>query len=126
MPFSSLADVDRISSNHRYFPYFAHNDDYTDEFWQKMNGDAASKKQRIFNKKEQFVRECKDASERCDVVVVSSEHVSSRLKRPEEIKRLHAFCSDIFEEIEVILYLRDPLSMSISALSETLKAGGMP
>ena len=126
VPFSLFDDVGKkIIGNHRYFPYFAHNAGHKDEFWHKMNGDAASKRQRIINKKEQFICECKDASEKCDAVLISSEHLSSRLKRPEEIQRLHAFCSDIFGEIEIVLYLRDPLSASISTLSESLKAGGI-
>jgi hypothetical protein len=124
MPLSPLNHAEKpANGNHRYFPYFAHNENHKDELWWRMKGDAASKRRIISDKKERFIRECKDAFERCDVVVVSSEHVSSRLNRPEEIKRLHAFCSGIFEQIEIVLYIRDPLSLSISAFSESLKAG---
>lgn len=123
VPFSTLGPY--RTGNQRYFPYFAHNDGHQDDFWYSLEGDNASRKRQIFIKKEQFIQECKEVSKMCDAVVVSCEHLSSRLNYPEEIERLQAFCSGIFEEIEIVLYLRDQLSMAISVLSESIKGGNL-
>ena len=58
-------------------------------------------------------------------MILTSEQFHSRLQSQEEIQRLYSTLNPIFEEIEIILYIRDPLKMAVSSLSTTIKAGGI-
>lgn len=61
-----------------------------------------------------------------DHVVVSSEHLSSRLNSKEEVRRLYDFLIQHFEEIQVFVYIRRQVEAAISAYSTSLKAGVNP
>lgn len=56
-------------------------------------------------------------------VVISSEHLQSRLKTPDEVRALSNCLAPLFDEIDVILYLRDPLDTAVSLFSTAVKAG---
>lgn len=115
------------NGNHGWFRFFAHNEGYRDEFTKtQFRDDDQAIKQFISSKKSDFLAELNGVSGMCNTAIVSSEHLSSRLRRSEEIKRLHDFCVNIFDKVRLVLYIRDPLLYSISRLSQTLKAGGTP
>ena len=44
----------------------------------------------------------------------SSEHLSSRLVSTEDICRLKVFLSELFDDIEVVVYVREPIRLAIS------------
>lgn len=56
--------------------------------------------------------------------IISSEQLHSRLRSSESIARLKLFLQKYFDDIEVIVYLRNPLSCAVSMLSTHLKTGG--
>ena len=74
---------------------------------------------------DQFSAEINESSLTCDTVIISSEHLSSRLLDKEDISRLHDFCASLFETIKVIIYIREPLSYAISLFSQRLKGGAI-
>ncbi len=55
--------------------------------------------------------------------VISSEHFHSRLARPGEIRMLAAVLRALFDDVEVVCYLRRQDRMAISLYSTVLKAG---
>ena len=53
----------------------------------------------------------------------SSEHLSSRLTSVGEITRLRDFLSPLFDDIRILLYLREPIRLAISRQSTFVKMG---
>lgn len=53
----------------------------------------------------------------------SSEHLSSRLTTPVELGRLRDFLLTLFDEISLVLYLREPIRLAISRQSTFVKMG---
>ena len=78
------------------------------------------------NWSESILKEIKDElkSSDCSVHILSSEHFSSRLKSIDEINRLHTFLSEIYSEIEVLVYFRRQDQYVVSSYSTLLKSGG--
>jgi hypothetical protein len=56
-------------------------------------------------------------------VVISSEHLQSRLTDPEELQRLHDLLAPIYSSIQILLYIRKPIDTAISSLSTGIKCG---
>lgn len=56
-------------------------------------------------------------------VVMSSEHLQSRLHTPAEVTALKALLDPFFDDYEIVLYLRDPFAMAVSLYSTALKSG---
>lgn len=56
-------------------------------------------------------------------VVISSEHLQSRLTDPEELQRLHNLLAPIYSSIQILLYIRKPIDTAISSLSTGIKCG---
>lgn len=57
-------------------------------------------------------------------LLLSSEHLSSRLADAKPISRLHAMLAEISEEVRVVLYLRRQDQLLLSLYSTSVKAGG--
>lgn len=55
--------------------------------------------------------------------LISSEHLQSRLTTPEEVERLAAILHPLFSDIQILIYLRHPLSTAISYWSMRVKGG---
>lgn len=58
-----------------------------------------------------------------DLFCFSSEHLSSRLTTTAELHSLKRFLSDLFDEIRIVLYVREPIRMAISRQSTVVKLG---
>jgi len=58
------------------------------------------------------------------IFVISSEHLSSRLRSSGQLRRLKGFLSTHFDDIQVVVYLRNQASMAESAWSTHLRSGG--
>ena len=114
------------NGNQGWFRFFAHKDTYYDEFTAtEFQNDEQQKLSFFANLIEQFSAEINESSLTCDTVIISSEHLSSRLVDNEEIIRLHDFCTSLFQTIKVIIYIREPLSFAISLFSQRLKGGAI-
>lgn len=69
-------------------------------------------------------RTCNNAKRlNCHTIVMSNEHCSSRLDA-EEIKALYLLFKKYFENIKILVYLRDQISACWSLYSTHIKSGG--
>lgn len=59
----------------------------------------------------------------CDTLLISSEHLHSRVTTPEAIGRLKAFLEPYAQDFAVVLYLRRQDQMAVSRFSTALKVG---
>ncbi len=57
------------------------------------------------------------------ILLTSSEDFFGELKTSCEIKSFQSFINKFFDSVEIILYIRNPLSKAISCLSENVKQG---
>lgn len=70
---------------------------------------------------EKFRQEC--ASTDCSTVVISNEHIQGQLHSLESKKRLRSIFEEIFEEIEILIYLRRQDELAVSLFTTRILAG---
>ncbi len=113
-------------TNQRLLAGIAMNDDHVDDLFQSagLTDDEArhTAKADWFS---QFRRELDAKADGADMVLISSEHLHSRLSRDGEIERLHELLSPLFESITVVVYLREPIATAVSAYSTAVKYGAI-
>jgi len=63
-----------------------------------------------------------EAEKDCDLVVFSHECLSSRVRSLGEIEQLHAVLNGVFDDVEVLVYLRDQYEYLLSLYTEAVKA----
>ena len=108
--------------NHRWLPVLAYKDDFADEFIRGNNLTNPERRRQVLDRKrEELSREL--AAIAVDQAVMTSEHLHSRLRSVEEVRAVRDILAPWFDEIEVILYLRDPFSMAVSLYSTALRSG---
>jgi hypothetical protein len=56
-------------------------------------------------------------------MVISSEHLSSRLFTPTEMERVRQFLAPHFDRIDIVVLLRDPLDAALSLVSTQVQTG---
>lgn len=99
---------------------------------EKQNDDVTLNLQ--INKNSDFLRKLKIQSRQKDLLhfsqnhsgqtlISSSEHMSSRLTSMNQLERLHNALKPAFDEVIVLVYLRDPLESAVSLWSTALKSG---
>ena len=111
-----------FGENQRWFPAFFYPSDFTDDFITNNFGDNANlRKKRMFNKLEEFKKEIIKSN--AEKYVISSEHLSSRLKDVNSITTLKEVMLDLFDDIEILLYIRNPINHAISQISTEAKSG---
>ena len=59
----------------------------------------------------------------CHTVFLSSEFFQSRLVSTEDLVRLRNILNPLFSQIEVVMYVRTPISTALSLMSEAIKNG---
>ena len=79
----------------------------------------------IKNFQDRIYKNLKDEIERAspEILLISSEHLSSRLNKDKEIHQLYQFLSSFSEQIEVLIYLRRQDSFFESLYSTAIKSG---
>lgn len=76
--------------------------------------------------RESIIQELKDIDVNAyDTVVISSEHLSSRLRTSEEVERLKEIVAPFFSEVEVFAYIREQVNRIPSQYSTYIKSGGV-
>jgi len=99
-------------------------------FFQKELGDWARRKQfDTLEKKNDFFKdfpakfkeEVEGLADSCDLFIITSEHLHSRLITPEEIESVKVFLEEYFSDIYVICYFRPQAEMAVSLYSTALK-----
>ena len=100
----------------------ANDDDVDDDFIRnlRLHLDPQLRKKAIDEWRENFYQEVKTSS--AHTWIISCETLHSRLLRETELKRLRGILTPLFSEISVIVYLRDPLALAISRLTEAAKS----
>lgn len=68
-------------------------------------------------------QEFKEAFKAHDRVVISSEHLHSRITSSEEVLEIHDFLMSIFDKVYVLCYFRNQADMALSLYSTALKFG---
>ena len=111
-----------FGENQRWFPAFFYPSHFTDDFITNNFGDNANlRKKKIFNKLEVFKNEIIKSNAK--KYIISSEHLSSRLKEVNSIATLKDEMLDLFDDIEILLYIRNPINHAISQISTEAKSG---
>ncbi len=108
--------------SHRRLPAIANDDAYVDEFFRAEGlADIAARRAA----KDRWWQDFSDevATSGAGRVLVSSEHLHSRLQRDAEVARLRALLIELFDRIDVVLYIREPLQAAVSLFSTSVKAG---
>ncbi|WP_445360346.1 hypothetical protein ACJJIL_17525 [Microbulbifer sp. EKSA005] len=62
----------------------------------------------------------------CDTVIISNEHLHSRITTQEEIFKIKEWASKFFDEIEIVCYLRNQADLAVSYYSTLIKSGNVP
>ena len=113
------------NGNHRWIQLFANYDEFSDEFVvSRYFKHEENRKEKIFHKKKQFIDECQSAANVCNTLILSSEHLQSRLRTLKQIQRLRNLVEEVADKILIVIYIRDPLKMAVSRLSTAIKSGG--
>jgi hypothetical protein len=110
--------------NHRLLAAIANDDDLVDDFIIRQQ--LQNKEERLAAKRrwlDSFAEEIKNKSP--EKVIITSEHLQSRLRKDEEIERLKSILDTFFDKIAVVVYFREPISTAISALSTSIKYGSV-
>jgi len=107
-------------TNNRLFP--AYFQSQLDE-WAKANGigSKAEKEKYFYGFLEKLSDEIYVASKSYETFIITSEHLHSRVIKQEEIKRLHSFLTNLFDEVEVVCYFRDQYDVAVSLYSTVLR-----
>ena len=110
--------------NNRRLPTYCIEDDRHDDHHEVLNivglGERNVWKQQFV---QAFADELKNLPEHIHTVVISSEHMHSRLLRASEVQTLKNLLDQFFDEIEVVVYLRRQDQLATSLYSTALKCG---
>ncbi|MDH3871116.1 MAG: hypothetical protein OEU44_02765, partial [Gammaproteobacteria bacterium] len=110
--------------NHRKLAVYAMSHDRTDDFCRR-NG-LLGHEQRISWQeafRNEFILEISQLDHSIHTVILSSEHLQSRLNSSEDVARLHELLASLFSDIKVLVYLRRQDKAATSRYSTALKAG---
>ena len=111
-----------FGENQRWFPALFYPIEFSDDFITNEFGDNANlRRKRILNKLEEFKNEIVKTNAKN--YIISSEHLSSRLKDVNSITTLKEVMLDLFDDIEILLYIRNPINHAISQISTEAKSG---
>ena len=108
------------SFNHRWAALIAYNAGRNDDNTKKVFSSKAERSFKVKQKLNEFRNEFN--SQPSNTWIISSEHLQSRLKTKDEIKKLRNIFSDLFDEIKILVYIRDPLEIAISWWSTRIKS----
>ena len=110
--------------NHRKLPASFINSENFDAFHRRNN--IETKDELLSFKKKvmyEFSEEIRDIPKNINAVIISSEHFHSRLVSEEEINDLKSYLDSLFDDYEIVVYLRRQIDMATSLYSTDLKSG---
>lgn len=108
-------------NNRRLAAYFSRQ---PDDYWRTHHLRTAADHARHFGGfldglRAEFAR----LAETCHSVVISAEHFHSRLRHPEDIAALRDFLLSCFDEVQVLVYLREQSELARSLYSTAMRSG---
>ena len=115
---NTLGDI-----NHQYFPFLAYSDEKKDDVTRRVRN-IYQQQSRVKQKRsilKELRHEIKQNSNKN--WIISSEYLQSRLTTPEDMHRLKELTDELFAEVSIVIYLRDPLKTAISMWSTVIKSG---
>lgn len=112
-------------NEYRDLPAYCMNQDRVDNYF-KINLINNAEQRRVFDESflVDFHEKMQSLPDKTHTVIISSEHLSARLRTVEEIARLKALLSDYASEIRVCYYIREQADKIASAYSTRIKTGG--
>tara|TARA_B100001093_G_scaffold363533_1_gene348285 strand:+ start:455 stop:1528 length:1074 start_codon:yes stop_codon:yes gene_type:complete len=114
--------LDIGNGHHRWITAISNNEKYVDAFIANQQFKTTDdRRKKIEQKTNEFIKEVKDGEN--GKWIISCEHAQSELKTKEEIQRLKNILEKLFEKITIILYIRKPISSTISMWSTDIKYG---
>lgn len=114
------------NTNNKKLTVAAYNLDRRDHLTRKLgvytNQELQNLQTKIISNLKQELSEL--VSPKISKIVFSSEHIQSRLTTVEEVKRLKTILNDLgFDDISILIYLREPAYIANSSYSTSIKSG---
>jgi len=111
-----------ISGNQRWVPFFAYSKNHEDDFTlNTFKKDKDKREKEFLLKLKKFKNEIRNS--KGNTFIISSEHFSSQLRKAENLYNLKKILSPLFDEIKILIYVRDPINHAISFFSTRVKSG---
>lgn len=111
--------------NSRAIPAYCLGDDSFDDFF-RDNGITTAEAKEKFRAtfRRDFEQEIRELPDSIHTVIISSEHLHSRIRSVEEMDKVHELLTSSFDEIRIICYLREQAATCTSFYSTYIKTGG--
>lgn len=112
-------------NEYRDLPAYCMNQERFDKYF-KINFVTNSEQRRIFDENflSRFDHKMHSLPINTHTVIISSEHLSARLRKPEEIVRLKELLFNYSSHVEICYYIREQAAKVTSAYSTKIKSGG--
>lgn len=118
------SSLDDGAGNHRWLPAIACNKKEADDFLRSKEVTSESELRNLIDAKlTEFRHEVESISNSESKWLISSEHLQSRLTEKSELDTLKSILSGLFDNIEILLYIRRPIHTAVSLLSTAIKTG---
>lgn len=102
------------SGNQRWLATLAYNSARIDEIISNQGyRSKAERDQDMVNRYGHLRQEIEASTSNCNQWIVSSRHLQSRLTTDEEISRIYQLLKDLFKDITIVLYIRNPVDTTI-------------
>ena len=112
--------------NHRYAVFLAEEHNKRDDAFTRSYGLKDNDEKKIKFKHSLLSKLKSDSKRNCNKIwIISSEFFQSRLNTEIEVSRLYDIVNNLFRDIKIICYVRDPLSTAISTWSTYVMSGGV-
>ena len=112
--------------NHRYAVFLAEEHNKRDDAFTRSHGLKDNYEKKIKFKQSLLSKLKSDSKRNCSKIwIISSEFFQSRLNTEIEVSRLYDIVNNLFRDIKIICYVRDPLSTAISTWSTYVMSGGV-
>lgn len=111
-------------NDHRKIPSYCMADDKYDDYFRKIGIQSLEQKIRFRNELlDNFHNELSCINDEIHTVIISSEHLSSRLNTQAEVLRFYDLIAPYFTNVRVLCYLREQVETAVSLYSTGLKSG---
>ncbi len=111
--------------NNRALPAYCVSSEKIDDYF-LADGVTNAAEREAFNKRfiDDFEAELHGLPETVHTVLISSEHLHSRIVKAADVDNVHQLLSAYFDEIKIICYLREQVTTCTRSYSAFLKSGG--
>lgn len=114
-----------IPNNRKFAAYCLADDRYDDFFMDHQIADLEGKKAFQAEFRNDFANEMRGLSSEIHSVIVSSEHLHSRLQTEKEVENLAGLLREFFDEIEIVCYFREQSGLAKSLYSTAVQSGAI-